>query len=94
MSEFKSDFLRTLAARGFIHQVTDAGALDALTPRRRPGLYRLRRDRGFAACRPACSQIMLLRWLQRCGHKPIVLMGGGTGGSATRQLPRRGRASC
>ncbi len=76
--DFRSDFLRTLAGRGFIHQVTDAGALDAaLTGGVVPAYV------GFDATADSLHvghllSIMSLRWLQRCGHKPIVLIGGGT----------------
>jgi tyrosyl-tRNA synthetase len=78
MTEYKSDLLKLLASRGYIHQVTDAGALDALAARQIvPGYI------GFDATAPSLHvgslvQIMLLRRLQQAGHKPIVLMGGGT----------------
>ena len=75
----QSDLLRTLASRGYIHQMTDAAALDALAARQVvPGYI------GFDPTAPSLHvgslvQIMLLRRLQQTGHKPIVLMGGGTG---------------
>src|SRR3954470_15682837 len=78
MTEHTSDLLRLLAARGYIHQVTDAAALDALAAKQVvPGYI------GFDATAPSLHagsmvQIMLLRRLQQAGHKPIVLMGGGT----------------
>jgi tyrosyl-tRNA synthetase len=78
MTEPKSDLLRTLAARGYIHQITDASALDALASGQIvPGYI------GFDATAPSLHvgslvQIMMLRRLQQSGHKPIVLMGGGT----------------
>jgi tyrosyl-tRNA synthetase len=78
MTEFKSDLLRLLSSRGYIHQVTDAEGLDALAARQIvPGYI------GFDATAPSLHvgsmvQIMLLRRLQQAGHKPIVLMGGGT----------------
>jgi tyrosyl-tRNA synthetase len=78
MTSFRSDLLRTLDARGYIHQVTDADGLDALAAREVvPGYI------GFDATAPSLHvgslvQIMLLRRLQQAGHKPIVLMGGGT----------------
>jgi tyrosyl-tRNA synthetase len=78
MTEYKSDLLRNLEARGYIHQVTDAAGLDALAQRQViPGYI------GFDATGPSLHvgslvQIMLLRRLQQAGHKPIVLMGGGT----------------
>ena len=75
---FKSDFLRTLQMRGFIHQCTDAEALDALAKAGMITAYI-----GFDATASSLHagslvQIMMLRWLQKTGHKPIVLMGGGT----------------
>ncbi len=78
MTEFKSDLLRLLDKRGYVHQVTDAGALDALAQKQVvPGYI------GFDATAPSLHvgslvQIMLLRRLQQAGHKPIVLVGGGT----------------
>jgi tyrosyl-tRNA synthetase len=79
MTEHKSPLLRTLAERGYIHQTTDAAALDALAQTQVvPGYI------GFDPTAPSLHvgslvQIMLLRRLQQTGHKPIVLMGGGTG---------------
>ena len=79
MTEHISPLLRTLAGRGYIHQTTDAAALDALaTTQIVPGYI------GFDPTAPSLHvgslvQIMLLRRLQQTGHKPIVLMGGGTG---------------
>lgn len=79
MTEYKSDLLRLLSERGYIHQVTDAAALDSLAAQQIvPGYI------GFDPTAPSLHvgslvQIMLLRRLQQAGHKPIVLMGGGTG---------------
>jgi tyrosyl-tRNA synthetase len=77
-ASFKSDFLRALQERGFIHQCTDADALDALA---KAGM--ITGYIGFDATASSLHagslvQIMMLRWLQKTGHKPIVLMGGGT----------------
>jgi len=78
MSHYKSDLLRQLDQRGYIHQLTDAEGLDALAAREVvPGYI------GFDATAPSLHvgslvQIMMLRRLQQAGHKPIVLMGGGT----------------
>ncbi len=78
MTEFKSEFLTSIAARGFLHQCTDAEALDhALSSGRRIGYI------GFDCTADSLHvgslvPIMLLRWFQRTGHRPIVLMGGGT----------------
>ncbi|HZV58026.1 MAG TPA: tyrosine--tRNA ligase [Sphingobium sp.] len=79
MSQYKSDLLNLLDERGYIHQITDASGLDALAARQIvPGYI------GFDPTAPSLHvgsmvQIMLLRRLQQAGHKPIVLMGGGTG---------------
>ncbi len=78
MSEYTSDLLTLLEQRGYIHQVTDGGALDALANSQVvPGYI------GFDATAPSLHvgslvQIMMLRRLQQCGHKPVVVMGGGT----------------
>ncbi|NBX03716.1 MAG: tyrosine--tRNA ligase [Alphaproteobacteria bacterium] len=78
MSTYTSEFMRIMEERGFIHQCTDAGGLDA----------RLGKDRVVAYIGFDCTaaslhvgslmQIMVLRWLQKTGHKPIILLGGGT----------------
>ncbi|WP_448658097.1 tyrosine--tRNA ligase [Sphingomonas sp. CJ99] len=79
MTEYSSDLLRLLSTRGYVHQMTDAAALDALATKQVvPGYI------GFDPTAPSLHvgslvQIMLLRRLQQTGHKPIVLMGGGTG---------------
>ena len=79
MTAYKSTLLRLLDERGYIHQLTDADALDALALKQViPGYI------GFDPTAPSLHvgsmvQIMLLRRLQQAGHKPIVLMGGGTG---------------
>jgi tyrosyl-tRNA synthetase len=78
MSQFKSDFLNILSARGFIHQISDPDALDALAKTGTITGYI-----GFDATAPSLHagslvQIMMLRWMQKTGHKPIALMGGGT----------------
>ena len=78
MSQFRSDFLRVLNERGFIHQATDAEGLDAAAASGVVAGYI-----GFDATAPSLHvgslvQIMMLRWLQKTGHRPIVLMGGAT----------------
>lgn len=78
MTDLNSDLLRLLSSRGYIHQVTDAAALDALASKQVIPAYI-----GFDATAPSLHvgsmvQIMMLRRLQQAGHKPIVLMGGGT----------------
>ncbi len=78
MTAFRSTLLKLLDERGYIHQVTDAQGLDELAGRQVvPGYI------GFDATAPSLHvgslvQIMLLRRVQQAGHKPIVLMGGGT----------------
>ncbi|MEN3747518.1 tyrosine--tRNA ligase [Sphingomonas sp. HF-S3] len=79
MTEYQSDLLRLLSDRGYIHQVTDATGLDELATKQIvPGYI------GFDPTAPSLHvgslvSIMMLRQLQRAGHKPIVIMGGGTG---------------
>ncbi|MFN3778222.1 MAG: tyrosine--tRNA ligase [Brevundimonas aurantiaca] len=75
---FKSDFLRTLQARGYIHQITHPTELDEAAASGVVAGYI-----GFDATAPSLHvgsliQIMMLRRLQQAGGKPIVLMGGGT----------------
>ncbi|AHK44439.1 MULTISPECIES: tyrosine--tRNA ligase [unclassified Ensifer] len=79
MSEFKSDFLHTLSERGFIHQSSDDAGLDQLFRTETVTAYI-----GFDPTAPSLHaggliQIMMLHWLQATGHRPISLMGGGTG---------------
>ena len=78
MTSYQSDLLNVLSTRGYIHQLTDAAALDALASREIVPAYI-----GFDATAPSLHvgsmvQIMMLRRLQQAGHKPIVVMGGGT----------------
>jgi tyrosyl-tRNA synthetase len=78
MSTYKSDFLNVLAARGFIHQVSEPDVLDALAREKAITAYI-----GFDCTAPSLHigsllPIMLLYWLQQTGHRPIALMGGGT----------------
>jgi len=78
MSEFRSELLNILSERGFIHQITDAAALDARAADGTIIAYI-----GFDATADSLHvgslvQIMMLHWLQQTGHRPIVLMGGGT----------------
>ena len=78
MTQFKSEFLKTLSERGFIHQGTDLEGLDALMAKESITAYI-----GFDCTARSLHvgnlmMIMVLRWLQKMGHKPIVLMGGGT----------------
>src|SRR5271168_3177387 len=78
MNTYKSDFLNVLATRGFIHQISEPEALDALA--------RTSTITGYIGfdCTAASLHvgsllpIMLLHWLQETGHRPIALMGGGT----------------
>ena len=78
MSAYKSDFLNVLAERGFIHQVSEPEALDARAKAGQITAYI-----GFD-CTAASLHvgsllpIMMLYWLQKTGHRPIALMGGGT----------------
>ncbi|MEO0500255.1 MAG: tyrosine--tRNA ligase [Pseudomonadota bacterium] len=78
MTDYHSSLLRLLDERGYIHQITDAAALDA-----RAADNRITGYIGFDATAPSLHvgnlvSIMMLRRLQQAGHRPIVLMGGGT----------------
>src|SRR5438045_112647 len=78
MTNYRSSLLRLLDERGYMHQLTDAAALDALAEKEPVTAYV-----GFDATAPSLHvgnlvSIMLLRRLQQAGHRPIVLMGGGT----------------
>ena len=78
MTAFKSDFLHTLNERGFIHQISDESGLDALFQKEIVSAYI-----GFDATASSLHvgnlvQIMMLHWLQKTGHRPVALMGGGT----------------
>ena len=78
MSAYKSEFLNVLAARGFIHQVSEPEALDA-----RASASPITAYIGFDCTAPSLHvgsllPIMMLYWMQQTGHRPIALMGGGT----------------
>jgi len=78
MSAYKSDFLQVLATRGFIHQISEAESLDA-----KARAHPITAYVGFDATAPSLHignllTIMMLRWLQKTGHRPIALIGGGT----------------
>ena len=78
MSEYTSSFLRVMSERNFIHQITDWTSLDTLLSKKNMVAYI-----GFDCTADSLHvgslvQIMMLRYFQKCGHRPIVLMGGGT----------------
>jgi len=78
MSADQSEFLRVLATRGFIHQVSEPEALDRLAQSSSLTGYI-----GFDCTAPSLHvgnlvSIMMLYWMQQTGHRPIALMGGGT----------------
>ena len=73
-----SDFLKIMLERGFVHQITDQNALDTVCKKKSITGYI-----GFDCTAPSLHvgslmQIMMLRWFQKTGNKPIVLLGGGT----------------
>ena len=79
MTRHRSEFLKSIVDRGFVHQCTDTETLDTLAAESAPVTAYI----GFDATADSLHvgnliSIMLLRWLQQTGHKPIVLMGGGT----------------
>jgi tyrosyl-tRNA synthetase len=78
MSGYKSEFLHILAERGFIKQVSEPEALDALAAKSTVTGYI-----GFDCTAPSLHvgsllPLMMLYWLQQTGHRPIALLGGGT----------------
>ena len=79
MGALRSEFLKTVTARGFVHQCTDEAALDTQLADSAPVICYI----GFDCTADSLHvgslmPIMVLRWWQKTGHKPIVLMGGGT----------------
>lgn len=78
MTEYKSDLIRVLSERGFINQCTDIETLDDKASKEVITAYI-----GFDCTATSLHigsllPIMVLRWMQKTGHKPVVLMGGGT----------------
>lgn len=78
MTRFRSDLLRVYQERGFIHQITDPEGLDARAASERVVCYV-----GYDCTADSLHighlvSIMMLRWLQKTGHRPVALMGGGT----------------
>lgn len=74
----KSEFLHIIQSRGFFHQATDLEALDALMATKKITAYI-----GFDMTADSLHvgsllQIMMLRWLQKTGHRPLILLGGAT----------------
>ena len=75
---YKSKFLNILKKRGFLHQLTDETKLDYFLCKNKCVAYI-----GFDCTASSLHvgsliQIMMLRWFQKCGHQPLVLLGGGT----------------
>ncbi|MGF7160425.1 tyrosyl-tRNA synthetase [Rhodoligotrophos appendicifer] len=78
MTELRSDFLNILHERGFVHQCSDLEGLDALCAAGPVTAYV-----GYDCTGPSLHvghllSIMMLRWFQKTGHRPVTLMGGGT----------------
>lgn len=76
---FKSDFLQIMYERGFIHQLSDEKALDNLFLKEKVSAYIGFDPTAQSLHVGSLLQIMSLYWLQQTGHRPVVLMGGGTG---------------
>jgi len=79
MARFKSDFLNVLQERGFIHQISDEAGLDTLLARESVTAYIGFDPTAKSLHAGGLIQIMMLYWLQQTGHRPVALMGGGTG---------------
>lgn len=78
MTKLKSDFLNILIERGFLHQCTNLEGLDEILSAGPVTAYNGFDPTGSSLHVGHLLPIMLLRLFQRCGHKPIVLIGGGT----------------
>ena len=78
MTSHSSEFIKNVIDRGYMHQCTDLNTLDDLASKNIISAYI-----GFDCTATSLHvgslvQIMMLRWLQKTGHKPVTLMGGGT----------------
>lgn len=77
-TKFKSQLIETLTARGFLHQCTNIERLDEIASSATVTAYN-----GFDATADSLHvghllPIMMMRWMQKSGHRPIALVGGGT----------------
>ncbi|WP_455480042.1 tyrosine--tRNA ligase [Bartonella sp. B23] len=79
MPAFKSEFLHIMSERGFIHQISDEKGLDDLFSKEVVSAYIGFDPTASSLHAGSLLQIMMLYWLQKTGHRPIALMGGGTG---------------
>ncbi|MCZ2204284.1 tyrosine--tRNA ligase [Bartonella sp. A05] len=79
MPAFKSEFLHIMNERGFIHQLSDDKGLDHLFSKEVITAYIGFDPTASSLHAGSLLQIMMLHWLQKTGHRPIALMGGGTG---------------
>ncbi|WP_455481337.1 tyrosine--tRNA ligase [Bartonella sp. B12(2025)] len=79
MLAFKSDFLHIMSERGFVHQISDEKGLDDLFSKETVSAYIGFDPTASSLHAGSLLQIMMLYWLQKTGHRPIALMGGGTG---------------
>lgn len=79
LSQVKSDFLRVMIERGFVHQISDVEGLDTLFSKQIVTAYIGFDPTASSLHAGSLIQIMMLHWLQQTGHRPITLMGGGTG---------------
>jgi tyrosyl-tRNA synthetase len=79
MTKFKSDFMRTLSERGFIHQTSDDEGLDRLFATETVTAYIGFDPTASSLHVGSLIQIMMLHWLEKTGHRAVALMGGGTG---------------
>jgi tyrosyl-tRNA synthetase len=78
MATYQSDFIRTVIERGYLHQCTDTDVLDTMAAEKTITAYIGFDCTASSLHAGSLVPIMLLRLLQQTGHKPIVLMGGGT----------------
>ena len=79
MTKVSSEFISEIKVRGFIHQATDLNKLDSILFKNKPQTGYIGFDCTAKSLHVgSLMQIMLLRWFQKTGHRPIVLLGGGT----------------
>ena len=79
MTKVSSEFISEIKVRGFIHQATDLNKLDSILSKKKPQTGYIGFDCTAKSLHVgSLMQIMLLRWFQKTGHRPIVLLGGGT----------------
>ncbi len=78
MTHYKSDFLNIMQERGFIYQCTDFDALDQLLATERVTAYTGVDPTGASMHVGHMIPSLMMHWFQKCGHRPLILVGGTT----------------